>query len=120
MSVVSRPWNRLSVAGKIILPLILVVVAVSVAMVVLSADEPTPAAIFGGGSLDAAPLLARAARAWGDQAALGLFVDSRLVAPGGPDDAPASLVVGKRRERIAVTLDLSPGALRSLARFWAR
>jgi NADH-quinone oxidoreductase subunit H len=35
VSVVSRPWNRLSLAGKVVLPLILVLVAVSVAMVVL-------------------------------------------------------------------------------------
>ena len=35
MSVVSRPWNRLSLAGKIVLPLILVLVAVTVATVVL-------------------------------------------------------------------------------------
>jgi NADH-quinone oxidoreductase subunit H len=35
VSVVSRPWNRLSLAGKIVLPLILVLVAVTVATVVL-------------------------------------------------------------------------------------
>ncbi len=35
MSVVSRPWNRLSLMGKIVLPLILVMIAVTVALVVL-------------------------------------------------------------------------------------
>lgn len=35
MSVVSRPWNRLSVVGKVVLPLIVVMVAVGVATVVL-------------------------------------------------------------------------------------
>lgn len=35
MSVVSKPWNRLSLAGKVVLPLVLVMIAVSVALVVL-------------------------------------------------------------------------------------
>lgn len=35
MSIVSKPWNRMSVAGKIVLPLIIALVAVSVAFVVL-------------------------------------------------------------------------------------
>ncbi len=35
MSVVSRPWNRLSPAGRIVLPLLLVMIAVTVALVVL-------------------------------------------------------------------------------------
>lgn len=35
MSIVSRPWNRLSLAGKVLLPLILVFIAVTVALVVL-------------------------------------------------------------------------------------
>ena len=35
MSVVSRPWNRLSLMGKIVLPLILVMIAVTVALVAL-------------------------------------------------------------------------------------
>ena len=35
MSVVSRPWGRLSTAGKIILPLIAVFVALNLALVLL-------------------------------------------------------------------------------------
>jgi len=35
MSVVSKPWNRMSLLGKVVLPLVLVLIAVNVALVVL-------------------------------------------------------------------------------------
>jgi NADH-quinone oxidoreductase subunit H len=47
MSVVSRPWNRLSLMGKVVVPLLLVLVAVSVATVVLWVSGILPFLIQG-------------------------------------------------------------------------
>lgn len=53
------------------------------------------------------------------QTALGLYVDARLVAPGGPDDAPMLLALGKREGRIVLGVDLAPAALRAVSRLFA-
>jgi hypothetical protein len=50
------------------------------------------------------------------QTALGLYVDARLVAPGGPDDAPTLIALGKRGDRIVLGVDLAPTALRAVSR----
>ena len=47
MSVVSRPWNRLSLMGKIVVPLLLVLIAVTVAMVALWVSGILPFLIQG-------------------------------------------------------------------------
>ncbi len=92
-----------------------------VAWVVVSTESgPEPAALQAADKLAASSFLARAEREWGERAALGVWGDARLFAPGGPDDAPILLVVGKREERISVAMDLSPAALRALAGFWVR
>jgi hypothetical protein len=91
-----------------------------VALVVVSPDEVLGSASFGGVSLAASPFLAPIQRDWAERAALSVFADARLVAPGGPDEAPVLLAIGKRDERITVSLDVSAGALRALVPFWAR
>jgi hypothetical protein len=91
-----------------------------VGRVLISADEAT-----GFAELAAQPRLAEAP--WfsstklglGDQTALAVLADARLLAPSGPDDAPLLLAFGKKDERIVTTLDMSLGALRSLARGFA-
>jgi hypothetical protein len=51
-----------------------------------------------------------------DRAALGLFLDARLLAPGpGPEPAPLLVTFGKQGERIVLSLDLAPPALRALS-----
>jgi hypothetical protein len=92
-----------------------------VALVVVSPDQGLGVSAFAGvAPLGMSPFLARAEQDWAQHAALGMFADARLMAPGGPDDAPLLLTLGKRNEQIAVSFDLSPGALRSVARFWAK
>jgi hypothetical protein len=54
-----------------------------------------------------------------EQTALSLFVDARLLAPGGPDDAPLWLSFGKKGEQMALSLDVSAAALSALARRFA-
>ena len=53
------------------------------------------------------------------QSALGLYLDARLLAPGGPDDAPILLALGKRDGRIVLGVDLAPAALRAVSRIFA-
>jgi hypothetical protein len=53
------------------------------------------------------------------QAALGLYLDTRLLAPGGPDEAPMLLALGKRDGRIVLGADLAPAALHSVSRLFA-
>lgn len=76
-------------------------------------------------SLEAAPRLASVT--WvgqgqvklGENAALALFADARLVMPGGPDDAPLLLAFGKKADKIALSLDVSAAALPAVARLFA-
>jgi hypothetical protein len=52
--------------------------------------------------------------------ALALFADTRLVAPGGPDDAKVALLsFGKKGDQIAIALDVAATALPALARLFA-
>jgi hypothetical protein len=51
--------------------------------------------------------------------ALGLFADARLLAPGGPDDAPILLSFGKKAEQVALGLEVSAPALAAIARRFA-
>jgi hypothetical protein len=52
--------------------------------------------------------------------ALALFFQTQLLAPGGPDDAPALLALGKRGDRIVVGLDLAPTSLGAVSRAFLR
>jgi hypothetical protein len=76
-------------------------------------------------TLHAAPRLGslgwftRSPPALADNTALGLFADARLLAPGGPDEAPILLSFGKKDEQTALTLEVSPPALAALARRFA-
>jgi hypothetical protein len=91
------------------------------ATVVVSPDESLGVGAWTGVTqLGASPFLAESGQDWDKQAALSVFADARLLAPGGPDDAPILLAMGRRKERIAVSIDLSPAALRSVAQFWVR
>jgi hypothetical protein len=51
--------------------------------------------------------------------ALSLYADARLLAPGGPDEAPILLSFGKKDEQTALGLDVSAPALAALARRFA-
>jgi hypothetical protein len=55
----------------------------------------------------------------GENAALALFADTRLLVPGGPDEAPLLLAFGKKAEKIALSLDVSAAALPAVARLFA-
>lgn len=75
--------------------------------------------------LDAAPKLAL--QTWlaqgqarlGEQTALGVYADARLVMPGGPEEAPVLLSFGKKATRISLGLSVSAAALPALARLFA-
>jgi hypothetical protein len=54
-----------------------------------------------------------------DTTALGLFADARLLAPGGPDDAPILLSFGKKADHVALGLEVSAPALAAIARRFA-
>jgi hypothetical protein len=53
------------------------------------------------------------------QTALGVYLDARLLAPGGPDDAPLLIALGKREGRIVLAVDLAPAALHAVSRLFA-
>ena len=91
-----------------------------VGKIVVSTDETVGLTPFAGASrLGASAWLTRSSQDLAEQTALALFVDARLVAPGGPDEAPILLSFGKKAERIALTLDASAAALPALARLFA-
>jgi hypothetical protein len=49
------------------------------------------------------------------QTALALYLDASMMAPGGPDEAPLLLALGKRGERIVLSLELSRPALATVS-----
>ena len=51
--------------------------------------------------------------------ALSIFLDTRLIAPGGPDDAKLLLSFGKKADRIVLGLDVAATALPAVARLFA-
>jgi hypothetical protein len=55
----------------------------------------------------------------GVQTALGVYLDTRLFAPGGPDDAPLLIALGKREGRIVLGVDMAPAALHAVSRLFA-
>ena len=77
--------------------------------------------LFGAGPSLGSPSGCHCAQPQGlaDHTALSVFADARLLAPGGPDEAPILLSVGKRDERIAMTLEVSSAALPAFARLFA-
>lgn len=86
------------------------------AHVVISAEPKlTLEALAGLPRLSESEWLARSRERLGEHAAIGVFADARLVAPGAAEPAPLLLVFGKRAERINVSLDLAPPALRALS-----
>ena len=55
----------------------------------------------------------------GAQTALGVYLDTRLLAPGGPDEAPLLIALGKREGRIVLGVDVAPAALHAVSRLFA-
>lgn len=72
-----------------------------------------------GARLAASPWLVRSQPAMAGKTALGVVVDARLLAPGGPDDAKLLLSFGKQDGQIVVALDAAAAALPALARLFA-
>jgi len=69
--------------------------------------------------LAAHPWLAPAQARLGEGAALGLFADARVLAPGLGGEAPILLSFGKKGPQVSLGLAVSPGALPALARLFA-
>jgi hypothetical protein len=91
-----------------------------VGYIVVSPDEALGISAFTEGSrLGSSAWLTRSQPSLADQRALELFVDTRLLAPGGPDDAKVLLSFGKRKEQIVVALDVAAPALPALSRLFA-
>jgi hypothetical protein len=69
--------------------------------------------------LDASAWLQKSQPNLAAQTALGVYLDARLLAPGGPDDAPVLIALGKREGRIVLGVDLAPPALHAVSRLFA-
>lgn len=78
-----------------------------------------PSAFDQGATLASRAWLARDPAAPPEQTALALYLDARLLAPGGPDEAPLWLNFGRKGDQTAFSLDLSAPALSALARRFA-
>lgn len=86
-----------------------------VGVIVVSPDAALdPSVLERAGSLEASPWLTQSAQD-AAQAALALYVDMRLLLPGGPDDAPLWLSFGKKADKIGSSLEVSAPALSALA-----
>jgi hypothetical protein len=94
-----------------------------VGYVVISPDPKLGLAPFAPDAprLGASNWLGRSDDQLGDRAALALFVDARLLAPGGggPDGAPLLLSFGKRSSQILLSLEAAPSALSALSQLFA-
>jgi hypothetical protein len=91
-----------------------------VGYIVVSADDTTGLSpLSDPPRLTGLDWLVRSQQGLADHTALSVFADARLLAPGGPDDAPMLLSFGKKDEHIAVSLDVSSNALPALARLFA-
>jgi hypothetical protein len=69
--------------------------------------------------LSAHPWLGPAQARLGEEAALGLFADARLLAPGLGGEAPVLVSFGKNGTRVSLALSVSAGALPAIARLFA-
>jgi len=69
--------------------------------------------------LASSPWLTQSQPGLSAQTALALVADTRLLAPGGPDDAKLMLSFGKKDAQIVVGLDVAAAALPALARLFA-
>jgi hypothetical protein len=91
-----------------------------VAYVVVGTDPALGLAPFKEPSrLGGSAWLAKSQAELAGKTALALFFETQLVAPGGPDDAPALLALGKRGDRIVLGLDLAPSSLGAVSRLFA-
>ena len=89
-------------------------------VIVVSQDASLEPAAFGDGPvLGSHAWLARDPAAPPEQTAFALYLDARLLAPGGPDEAPLWLSFGKKDEQATLSLDVSAPALSALARGFA-
>lgn len=90
------------------------------AYVAVAADGASGLASFKEPSrLADSPWLAKSQPELAGNTALALFLQAQLLAPGGPDDAPALLALGKRGDRIVMGLDLAPASLGAVSRLFA-
>jgi hypothetical protein len=91
-----------------------------VGYIVVSPDEALGLAPFAEASrLASSTWLTQSQPGLAELRALGIFVDTRLIAPGGPDDAKLLLSFGKKADRIVVALDVAATALPAVARLFA-
>lgn len=91
-----------------------------VGYIVISPDEGLGMAPFAEPErLAGVPWLLRSQPNLVGQSALRLFVDTRLLTPGGPDNAQTLLSFGKNADQIVVALDVAANALPALARLFA-
>jgi len=91
-----------------------------VGYVVVSPDETLGLSPFAEASrLASSEWLVRSQPGLAELRALGLFLDTRLLAPGGPDDAKLLLSFGKKADRIVVALDVAATALPAVAQLFA-
>lgn len=91
-----------------------------VGYIVVSPDEALGLAPFAEASrLASSEWLAHSQPGLAELRALGIFVDTRLIAPGGPDDAKLLLSFGKKADRIVLALDVAATALPAVARLFA-
>lgn len=92
-----------------------------VGYIVVSPDELLGLSPFLGdrARLAASPWVARSQPGMSGKTALGVIADTRLLAPGGPDEAKLLLSFGKQDAQIVVALDVATGALPALARLFA-
>jgi hypothetical protein len=91
-----------------------------VGYIVVSPDEGLGLAPFAEAQrLAASDWLKRSQPELAELRALGLFVDTRVFAPGGPDDAKLLLSFGKKADRVVLALDVAAAALPAVARLFA-
>lgn len=88
----------------------------SVGYVTISAEEAAfPAALEAPTRLSDSRWLQATQPDLAQRTAFSAYVDTRILAPGGPDDAPLFLSLGRRGEQIIVAADLAPATLRAAA-----
>jgi hypothetical protein len=88
--------------------------------IVISPDEALGLAPFSTNArLDSFEWLKRSQPGLADRTALGIFADTRLFAPGGPDDAKVLLSFAKGQDQLVVALDIASAALPAVARLFA-
>jgi hypothetical protein len=88
--------------------------------IVVSPDEALGVTPFSASTrLDSFEWLAHSQPGLAEATALSIFADTRLFAPGGPDDAKVLLSFAKRPDQIVVALDVASAALPAVARLFA-